>query len=377
MRALHNLRRTAGVPMTDVLIAAACAVVELSSAALNAQESGSPQLTVFRALLLVATCMPLVARRRAPITVLSVTGALSLVYGIAPYPDPVLPLALLVALFTVAERASRPTALVVLGISLVAGIMGNVLAGDAPARNYYFAVVVIGLAWVLGDLQRTRRDDVERERAEQARRAVTEERARIARELHDVVAHHVSMIVVQSEANASVASSPESAAAFDAMAGTGRLALAELRRLLGLLREDAGAPPVAPQPGLSSVETLVSQVRAAGLPVELAVEGAPRPLPAGIDVSAYRILQEALTNSLKHAGPASASVVVRYRDDAVELRVVDDGAATDAVATNGDAASGHGIVGMRERVALCGGELRVGPRPTGGYEVRALLPTGR
>jgi signal transduction histidine kinase len=377
MRGATFPRRTATTFTTDVVIAVGCAVVELTSAALTAQESGEPQLTVFRGLLLVASCAPLVARRRAPLTVLTITGLLSLAYGIAPYPDPVLPLALLVALFTVAERASPRIALAVLGISLVAGIMGNVLAGDAPARNYYFAVVVIGLAWVLGVLQRTRRDDVERERAEQARRAVTEERARIARELHDVVAHHVSMIVVQSEANASIASSPEAAAAFDAMAGTGRLALAELRRLLGLLREDAGSAPVAPQPGLSSVETLVSQVRAAGLPVDLAVEGAPRPLPAGIDVSAYRILQEALTNSLKHAGPASASVVVHYRDDVVELRVVDDGVATDTGATNGDAASGHGIVGMRERVALCGGELRVGPRPTGGYEVRARLPTGR
>ena len=151
---------------------------------------------------------------------------------------------------------------------------------------------------------------------------------------------------------------------------TGRQALAEMRRLLGMLRKDDDEVTLAPQPSLTHIEALVAHVREAGLPVELQIEGKRVPLPPGVDISAYRIVQEALTNVLRHAGPARARVLVRYGDSDVEVEVTDDGRGTD----NGSAAGGHGLVGMRERVTLYGGELRAGGGPGGGYVVRARLP---
>jgi signal transduction histidine kinase len=199
---------------------------------------------------------------------------------------------------------------------------------------------------------------------------VAEERARLARELHDVVAHAVSMVVVQAEAGAAAGGPPDRVEeAFDAIADTGRTALAELRRLLGVLRSPGEAGPREPQPGVAQLEPLVESVRRAGLPVEVRVEGADRPLPPGVDLSAYRIVQEALTNSVKHAGPARASVLLRYGERDLELEVVDDGRGPRT-----GSAAGHGLAGMRERTALLGGELDAGPAPGGGFTVRARLP---
>ena len=210
----------------------------------------------------------------------------------------------------------------------------------------------------------------ERERDVAAREAVVEERARIARELHDVIAHHVSMIVLQAGAERHALADRRSSTGevLETIERIGRDALTETRRLLGMLRE-GGSDPLAPQPGLADVDTLVSQVRDAGLPVQLEVEGERRDLPVGLDLSAYRIVQEALTNSLKHAGQATAAVRIRYHDDALELQIADDGTNTAS-----RAGVGHGLVGMRERVALYGGILEARPRDGGGYLVRALLP---
>lgn len=214
----------------------------------------------------------------------------------------------------------------------------------------------------------------ERERDVAAQEAVLEERARIARELHDVVAHSVSVMVVQAQAGPRLLGEPEQArGAFRAIEASGREALVELRRLLGILRTGDEQPVTAPQPGLGGLQSLVDQVRAAGLRVQLRVEGVPVQLPAGIDLSAYRIVQEALTNSLKHAGDAEAEVLVRYDDTALELEVVDNGSGG---GTGGDG-SGHGLIGMRERVALYGGLLEAGARNGHGYAVRARLPLHR
>ena len=216
----------------------------------------------------------------------------------------------------------------------------------------------------------------ERERDLAAREAVAEERARIARELHDVVAHSVSVMVVQAQAGTRLLDEPERLrGAFSSIEASGREALVELRRLLGILRTDDEQLAIGPQPGLDSLEALVEQVREAGLPVELRVEGEPVQLPPGVDLSAYRIVQEALTNALKHAGQAEAEVVVRYRASSLELEVVDNGAA--AAATVSGSGSGHGLIGMRERVALCGGVLEAGARNGHGYAVRARLPLER
>jgi len=202
---------------------------------------------------------------------------------------------------------------------------------------------------------------------EESRRAVEEERGRITRELHDVLAHSVSMMTVQASAVRRLLK-PEQEREREALLTveeTGRQALAEMRRLLGIMRSEHEVASLAPQPGIGTLPELVDQVRRSGLSVELTVEGAPVRLPAGVDLSAYRIVQEALTNALGHAGPAHAWVAVRYGSDDVEIEVANDGRA------DGD---GHGLAGMRERVSLCGGELDCGPRPGGGFRISARLP---
>jgi len=231
-------------------------------------------------------------------------------------------------------------------------------------------VVMLLVRRVVGDRER-RAQIAERERDLVAREAVVEERARIARELHDVIAHHVSMIVLQAGAERRVLDEANASTheVLETVERTGRSALTEMRRLLGMLRGDADEP-LTPQPGLRDVPILVTQLREAGLPVELNVEGERQELPTGIELSAYRIVQEALTNALKHAGEARASVNIRYGSDSLELEIADDGAGASAPIPSG----GHGLLGMRERVALYGGRLDAGRRPSGGFVVRVLLP---
>jgi signal transduction histidine kinase len=201
--------------------------------------------------------------------------------------------------------------------------------------------------------------------------AVEEERARIARELHDVIAHSLSVMIVQAGAGEQVAKrSPERVVEpLRSIQETGRQALSEMSRLLGMLREGGEELGLAPQPGVGDLEALVEQTREAGLGVELVVEGARRSLPPGLDLSAYRIVQEALTNARKHAGDARAEVRLCYRADTLEIEVLDDGPGSG----NG-VGGGHGLIGMRERVAVFGGSLETGPRPGGGFAVRAVLP---
>jgi signal transduction histidine kinase len=244
---------------------------------------------------------------------------------------------------------------------------------------------LLAAAWLVGREVRRRRIELrelrahavelERDREEKLRIAAAEERTRIARELHDVVAHSVSLIVVQVQAAQRVLVGDEPAARelLDSIESTGRQALIELRRLLGLLREFDEQRSLAPQPSLRYLDDLLTQVREAGLPVELVVEGAPRALPQGVDLSAYRIVQEGLTNALKHSGAAHARVLVRYTPAELELEVSDDGRGRSNGMANG---SGHGLVGMHERVSLYGGELETGSSRDGGYVVHARLPLG-
>lgn len=243
-----------------------------------------------------------------------------------------------------------------------------------------FASLIIGGPWAAGLTIRLRRQsersltlravELERDQEAHARAAVADERARIARELHDVVAHAISVVVVQSRGGRKVLDrDPEAArTAFDSIERTGEQALGEMRRLLGMLRDDDGQSR-APQPSLERLETLADEMRAAGLPVELEVEGTPNGIPPGVDVSGYRIVQEALTNVLKHAGPTVAHVGVRFSPDAVAIDVVDDGRG--AVTGPG---TGNGLLGIKERVAVVGGEVDAGPRPDGGFAIHARLP---
>jgi signal transduction histidine kinase len=251
------------------------------------------------------------------------------------------------------------------------GFMLALAPWPAVTRGAVAGLIAAGgpvISWSWGELLRTRQD---RRRGE-ARRAVAEERARIARELHDVVAHNVSLIVVQAVAAEDVFDTqPElSRQALKAIETSGRAALGELRRMLGTVRPDSEENGNDPQPGLGQLEALAGSMRAAGLDVSVRVEGEPVALPAGVDLSAYRIVQEALTNTLRHARAGHASVSVRWSPAAVELEVVDDGRG----APGGIDGGGHGIVGMRERVALLGGTLSLGAGPQGGFRVDAELP---
>jgi signal transduction histidine kinase len=231
-------------------------------------------------------------------------------------------------------------------------------------------VVMVLVRRVVGDRDR-RLVLAERERDLAKREAVVSERARIARELHDVIAHHVSMMVVQAGAERRVleARNESTREVLSTIERIGRGALTEMRRLVGMLRGDDD-DALAPQPSIADLPTLVAQMRAAGLDVQLRIEGESRDIPVGIDLSAYRIVQEGLTNALKHAGHARTTARVRYGVESLEIEIVDDG---DPGAVEVDR-GGHGLVGMRERVALYGGTLAAGRRPAGGFGVRVLLP---
>jgi signal transduction histidine kinase len=303
--------------------------------------------------------------------------------GLSPI---ILGLAILVAVYSVAAYGDRWVSLA----GLAAAELGSAAVQLTPGRFQTPTVVsnalVIGAAWLLGHFVGVRRAytarlertaELERTRAEQARRAVAEERLRLARELHDVVAHSISVIAVQSGVGAHVAQTqPEEAAkALAAIEATSRAALIELRRLLGVLRQE-GEPQgdLAPAPGLADLDGLLAEMAKAGLGVRLRVEGTPSPLPAGVDLSAYRIVQEALTNVVKHAGPARAQVTIGYRHQEVRVEVSDDGRGVTAPTGDGRARVGHGLIGMRERVQVFGGDLEVGPGPVGGFRVAARLP---
>jgi len=226
-----------------------------------------------------------------------------------------------------------------------------------------------------GSTQQRGRDELqvklEAARTAAAQRAVAEERARIARELHDVIAHSVSVMTVQAGAVRRLLQPGQERErlALEAIESTGREALTEMRRLVGLLRRQGTMPDFSPQPSMRAVDVLIGTIREAGLPVELAVEGEPTELAPGVDLAAYRVIQEALTNALKYAGPARAWVTVRWREDEIEVEIANDGRSEAA----GDG-TGHGLVGLRERVALVGGAIDSGPRAGGGFVVTARLP---
>jgi signal transduction histidine kinase len=325
----------------------------------------------------------LLARRREPLVTLGVAVAADL--GIALAGVSPAAFAPLVALYTVATRCERRVSLVALALTAGAGLAAALLG---PSSNRLFdpiaAVACSVGAWGLGLYVETRRQYkrelerrtalVKREREQQAQLAAHEERAAIARELHDIVAHSVSVMLVGVRGARDVLRSDPDVA--DATLGkvetSAEQSLGELRRLLALLREPTGAAESRPQPSLAQLDELVEEYRSAGLPVTLERVGEPQSLPGGVELSVYRIVQEALTNVLKHSRASRVDVTLAFRDSRLELEIVDDGSPL-----HGDAvAPGHGLVGMRERVALLGGELETGRRPSGGFRVAARLPVG-
>jgi signal transduction histidine kinase len=273
----------------------------------------------------------------------------------------------------------------IVGYVLTATVAAVVDRNDPKGSvgNWIWVSLVFGVAWLIGfafsgasrqaEEARERARRAEREREERARFAVSEERTRIARELHDVVGHSVSVMTVQASAVRRLLK-PEQEREREALLiveQTGREAMAEMRRMVGVLRRPEEAPALAPQPSLEHLDKLVEHARESGLPVTLKIEGDAVQLPAGVDLTAYRLVQEGLTNALKHARATNAEVLVRYSNGFVELSVTDDGSGD-----GGGDSGGHGLVGMRERISVYGGNLEAGPRPEGGYRLCATLPVG-
>jgi signal transduction histidine kinase len=339
----------------------------------------------FDVLAIPAIVLPLLARRRFPFgapAAMGVAAALtSFVDGtVVPF-DGVTFLVGCAALFLVGSLRERSQA--VAGFAVAEGVLAVVVHNDpnGAVGDFIVASIIFMIVWTIAfgvgrksveaDEARERASRAEREREERARSAVAEERARIARELHDVVGHSVSVMTVQASGVRRLLR-PDQQRERDALLvveRTGREALAEMRRMVGVLRRPEEAPALAPQPSLEHLDRLVESAREAGLPVELHVEGEAVQLPAGVDLTAYRLVQEGLTNALKHAAATRAEVLVQYSDGHIEVVVSDDGHGVGS----GDG-GGHGLVGMRERVSVYGGELDAGPRPGGGYRLRARLP---
>lgn len=323
-------------------------------------------------------------RRRLPLlcgaTALATLIVQQLAIGDVEHASAVIVAALALATYSLGAYGPDLPARVIGGLG-AAGFLATSIGKGKPVGDLVFVSIVLFAPWFAGMVIRARHTrvtvleqhaaELERAGAQRTREAVDEERARIARELHDVVAHAMSVIVVQAGAERMVLP-PEQAstrAVLEAIEHTSRQALGEMRRLLGMMRAGADEMALAPQPSLAFLPDLCEQVSRAGLPVELEVVGEPAEVPPGVDVSAYRIVQEALTNALKHAGPASARVTVRHQGDGLEVEVTDDGRGAQHPASGG-----HGLVGMKERVAVYGGQIRTGNRAAGGYAVHVRLP---
>ncbi len=342
----------------------------------------------------VLLVVPVVFRRKSPgaaFVVAAVGGAWEVMAGTGPIPAD---FAILILLYTVAAYRPRRVSVPALALCLCGSAVavaawipsGQLRMDKIFAGSALFSGIAL-VAWVLGDSMRYRRaylsflEDraatLEAERDAQAQVAAATERARIARELHDVIAHNVSVMVVQADgAGYALEAEPERARqALAAISATGRQALTEMRRLLGVLRAGDERTELAPLPGLAQLRDLIDQARAAGMSVSLTQEGASRPLAEGAELAAYRVVQESLTNARKHGGLAvSAAVLLQYSDDGLQIEVTDDGRGGAGDAPAGPATAGLGLAGMRERIAMYGGTVQAGPQPDRGFRVTAWLP---
>jgi signal transduction histidine kinase len=336
-------------------------------------------------LLVAVQALVLLGRRWWPVTVALISGVLALFYGVSTLPDPPVPYAALVAIYTAAAHAPRRRAIVVAVISAAEIAIAMIVdRARSDFQDALFNYLVFATAWLLGYAASAHTEraaaleeravQVEKRQLAESARAVSEERSRISRELHDIVAHHVSMMVVQAEA-APLLLTRDPKAATDAMASisqTGRTALTEMRRMMTLMREGEESP-LSPQPSLSAVRELIDSVRSSGLDVNFDLSGDVRALSPGAELTAYRVLQEALTNVLKHAQGTGADVSLDYGPEVLRIDVRND--APQASSQLG-LPGGNGLAVMRERIALLGGDLAVGPDARGAWRVSALIPVG-
>ena len=383
IKRLRSLYRSLDPVRVDAVFAAVLLVAGVLAALFGEDKARGAQL-----ISMVGVTVPVAFRRRRPIgAALTMALALLLATALGGAPTQATGIVALIALVSGAYMLGARTQGRVLAAGTIALIVA--LAADAIVEEsqtvsalLFFTFFVVGLPVAAGQATRSRAQladeladravALERAREGEAQAAVQEERARIARELHDVVAHDVSVMVVQAAAAKRIVEREPGRAeeAIVSIEGTGREALAEMRRLLGVLRRGDEDLALAPQPSLSRVDALLARTRAAGLDVALERSGDDAPLPAGVDLAAYRVVQEALANVVRHAGAEHATVRLTYDPRAVVVEVVDDGRG----AANGGGKAGHGLVGLRERVDLYGGDFQAGPRAEGGFGVRARLP---
>jgi signal transduction histidine kinase len=384
MRRLGVLAKTYAVEVVIVLLV----LVGMVDTVLRSVSAGSPNTSLWFALPAMGVlAVVIVARRRFPFA--GPAAYWLLAAGIA-FVDPILlpsaesffAVGLATAFLLGNVRDARKAGIGLAVILASTAILVTQIPGHTTAE-VYFIPLDFAVCWFAGFVLRESADQTEaaesraavaeRGREADALRAVIEERTRIARELHDVVGHSVSVMTVQTSGVRRLLrhEQEQEREALLAVERTGREALAEMRRVVGALRDPEGGPALAPQPSLSRIDTLVAHARETGLPVDLEIEGEPVPLPAGVDLTAYRLVQEGLTNTIKHASAKHADVRVRYDGDHVEIEVSDDGRRVDGRPSS---TARHGLVGMRERVAIYGGELEAGARAEGGYRLRARLP---
>jgi signal transduction histidine kinase len=398
--------RAGGLPpgMQDLALAVALAIYNVGSLV---PETRQLQLPYVAFLLVLLQALPLAWRRRWPVAVYFAVGLPRTIYDQLNLNYAPIPLGPAIAYYTIMDRSSTRVRVVITALTLVGVIRSQLLPGHNEPYDFFVVILYFAVAGTLGVLSRTRRaylrevenraEHAEAERAREVALAAAGERARIARELHDVVAHHVSLMAVQSEAAASLLPDrpAEAMKSVEVIGRTAREALTELRRLLGVLRGPAdvdGRVSTSPSPSIGELDDVLGQVRKAGITVNLHVHGSPSKLAPVVDLAAYRIVQEALTNTVKHSGGGEAAVTVRYEPGYVTVSVTDNGNGAVAVSvgqpagrartgspgsSNGGgsrSSGGFGLAGIAERVASCGGSLSVGPGDAGGFAVTARLP---
>ncbi|MFQ5555843.1 MAG: sensor histidine kinase [Acidimicrobiia bacterium] len=376
----------------DLAFGAGLAAIGLAQLILGADfDGGTRDAGVWAGVLQLAMTLPLIWRRRSPAVVLAITTLAFIADRLAAFPVTLALFSVGFAFHAAGSFLERRRSLITgsIGFGVVVGFttMGVFAQDEVAWATVLSMAALTGFPFLLGrevhesgrarSAAEQRAEVAERQREEKAAEAVRAERARIARELHDVVAHEMTVMTIQAAAaRRTLEHDPESTAdALEAIETSGREALEEMRHLLGLLREDQDGAHLTPQPGLAKLTTLMEQMEEAGLPVSLSITGEPRALTAGIDLSAYRIIQESLTNALKHGGPSATAIVrLEFGASDLDIEVTDDGkgAARRLAEDNG---GGLGLVGMRERVSMLSGELSAGPRAGGGYQVRVRIPT--
>lgn len=375
--------RAVRIGLNDVAVAAIALGLNVSTAAFTATKHGEPSFTPAAFVTLVIGAFGLIVRRRLPVASLVVVGLTAAGYGVVDWPDPLLPFGVLVAVAAVFEYSRPAVKWVTWTVFAVVSVVGTALVEDSDALDWWtVAATAIG-APLVGDYVRSRRrllaevtsrlHAVEAERLRALDDARAAERARVARELHDVVAHHVTLLVVQAEAAASRPWAPASdpRTTFDDLARSGRSAMNELRSLLGVLRQPDIPPSIVPQPTLAVLDDLVSDVESAGVTVVLQRHGDLTAIPLAADLAGFRVLQEGLTNVVKHAPGATAEVNIECDD---HLLTIDIANGTSRGAVTPSSGCGVGLVGLYERVGLVAGTLSAGPLPLGGFRLHATIP---